>query len=126
MIGSFGMLYFLGFTLGSCIMPRLADRYGRKKYFLRLMTLQFVASGVAIAAPANKVGLLATHLAMLLIGFAAIGRLNIGYCYMLEFMPVEYKAKVSSIWFALLATVYFQLTIYFKFVSKDWKWPMVY
>ena len=125
-IGSFGMLYFLGFALGSCIVPRLADRYGRKKYFLRLLTLQTVASGVAIAAPANKAGLLATHLSMFFIGFAAIGRLNVGYCYMLELMPTGHKAQVSSVWFCFMGSIYIQLTVYYKFVDKSWVWPMVY
>jgi MFS family permease len=33
-IGSFGMLFFIGFSLGSLIVARLSDKYGRKRIFL--------------------------------------------------------------------------------------------
>lgn len=36
-IGSFGMLFFFGFSIGSLFVARLSDKYGRKKIFLYCM-----------------------------------------------------------------------------------------
>ena len=42
-IGLLGSMYFLGFGLSSAIVPRIADKFGRKKPYVISLTIQLIA-----------------------------------------------------------------------------------
>lgn len=62
---------------------------------------------------------------MLILGLSSAGRVAIGFCYMMEFQPLSYQSAISSIWNVSEGLVYIWLTIYYKYISKDWYWTAI-
>ena len=57
---------------------------------------------------------------MLILGFGASGLEPIGLCYMAEFQPESHQGAVSTFWNVSEGAIYIYLTIYYRFISKDW------
>lgn len=76
-------MYFVGFSISALIVPRLGDKYGRRKPYLISMSatlffylLMFMSTNVYF-----------TILCYFLIGLASAGRMVIGTNYLNEFIP---------------------------------------
>ena len=92
-LGFIGSAYFMGWTIASLIVPRIADIYGRRWVFLSLMTLNFAA--VLVSVFSHNVWL--TTGCMFLCGIVAVGRWAIGYIMLLEFFPETQKKYLGSV-----------------------------
>ena len=82
-IGLIGAFYFVGWAATTTWMPRFADLYGRKNLFkisqvcdLLLFTAIFFADSLE-----------AFTALMFLIGLVTSLRINVGYIYLIEFIP---------------------------------------
>jgi MFS family permease len=82
-IGFLGSCILIGWTCGLCFVPRLTDKFGRKKIALIMLSLQLVAYAL-ILFPRN---ILFTCFLAILIGMAAAGRWTSAYIYLLELIP---------------------------------------
>jgi MFS family permease len=92
-LGLIGSAYFLGWTIASLIIPRIADIYGRRGVFLSLMTLNFLA----VLGSVFSHNVLLTIGCMFLLGIVAVGRWAIGYIMLLEFFPETQKKYLGSV-----------------------------
>ena len=50
-ISSFGMIFFLGYAIGSAIIPKLADLYGRKRPFFACNVLSLISLSLIVLVP---------------------------------------------------------------------------
>ena len=99
-------------------MPRFADLYGRKNLFkisqvcdLLLFTAIFFADSLE-----------AFTALMFLIGLVTSLRINVGYIYLIEFIPKKGQANFGTAWCAVDASVMLWVTVYFiNSAARDWR-----
>ena len=115
-------MYFAGWTIGCIFIPRLGDFYGRKwpfrislgfslVFYLGLILSQNIDFSIA---------------QFFLLGVCVCGSSNICYVYLLELIPSKLYTTVGTILlFADGSTLIF-LSIYFRYISKDWLWFQIY
>ena len=53
-ISAIGMAYFAGFAIGALILPGLSDKYGRKRFFLAGLFLQFLSVLTCVLLPGGE------------------------------------------------------------------------
>ena len=53
-ISLFGMMFFLGFAIGSVILPPLSDKYGRKNLFLLSLFINIAMFIIDLLLPGGK------------------------------------------------------------------------
>ena len=115
--GLFGSSFFIGLVLGSFIVPRISDLYGRKKLAIFGCITHFLASMLVLIT--HSFGL---SIAMIFImGFSMGGRAFVGYVFMSEHMKTADVARVTSLYFFMDSSGIFWAALYFKYVSKDWR-----
>lgn len=109
-------MYFVGWATASLFLPRLADIYGRKKFFLISMTA-FCCLYIAIVASKN------IDLTIVLFGFlgiCSVGRETICYLFLMELTPKKYQTMFGSITCAWGSLLMVWESLYFMFISKQW------
>jgi len=86
-----GSMFFVGTFIGSFILPRAADIYGRKPLFLLGLTLYIVVIiGLFFA---KSLGML--YSLMFLGGISETGRYYVAYVYCVEMMPKSVQDKTG-------------------------------
>lgn len=93
-ISSFGMIFFAGYAIGSAIIPKLADLYGRKRPFFAINVLSLISLIIIVTVPQLQIVLMC----LFLIGLVTSGNFTIGICYMGEFVPEGYDTMLTSYW----------------------------
>ena len=97
----FGSGFLGGCFIGSFIMPRLADIYGRKPMFvLGLLIYTCVVVGTIFC---KKLWL--GSVLMFIGGISETGRYYVAYVYVVEFVPLRYQDKVGLAIFMAFGTV---------------------
>jgi MFS family permease len=115
LIGMLGSLYFLGFAISAGVVPRLADKWGRKWPYIASLSLQ-LAAYVQLYFSKSIYYSLAMYL---IVGLSAGGRVAIGTTYLNEFVPSKYQNIVTTtINVGDSSTMIFQ-AIYYYF-NRDW------
>jgi MFS family permease len=114
----FGSLFFVGVVISSLFMPRLSDLYGRKNIALSGTIMHVCCSLVILVSTSLKLSLFMTFL----LGFAMGGRVLVGYCWMSEHMREIDLPKVTGFMFFCDSFGILISTIYFKYISKNWKY----
>jgi MFS family permease len=56
------------------------------------------------------------------VGFGMAGRMFVGFVYLSEHLKKEDVAKATAVMFVIDALCIFWSALYFKFISKDWKY----
>lgn len=113
-----GSAYFAGYSLSCLIVPRLADLYGRRLPFIVSSWFQFlIYFGIFFSK-----SYLFTVAMILIFGFCGAGRSLIGYLYLLELVPSEWKTLVGTSLHSANSCTFIFSALYFWFVSKDWRW----
>lgn len=110
--------------IGSFFVPQLSDKYGRKKIFTACMSIQLFIFVVTLVLPSNLYILQVASL--LVLGVSTSGRTSIGFCYFCEFSPTNYHNLLGTLWSVSEAMVFIYLTIYYKYISKDWFWTVAF
>ena len=119
-LSAVGSSFFLGNFIGSFILPRLGDIYGRKPLFQIGLSLQLVSYfGLFVASQKSVL-----YALLILGGISKAGSNDVGYIYATEIMPLRHRNLTglnSFIVFALLKVcvcAYFWLS-----ATKNWKAP---
>jgi MFS family permease len=108
--------YFIGWTVCS-LGQRLGDVYGRKW----ITVISMVASVIIYAAIIVSTNLYLTIFLFFALGLT-LGKQMIGYVYLVDFLPLKHKPFVGTCMNISDAFTYIILSVYFRFISKDWLW----
>ena len=90
-IGEIGSCFFIGTFVGSFILPRLGDVYGRKPMFL----LGLVIYIGALFGLLWCTSLSALYLLLICCGIGETGRYYVAYVYVIEIFPVKHQSLVG-------------------------------
>ena len=63
---------------------------------------------------------------LLLLGVQAAMNTSIAYCYLNEIVPTHLRSAVSVTWLAGEGCVQILHVLYYKYISKNWHWLIVY
>jgi len=120
-ISLFGMLFFTGWAITSLIIPPLADIHGRKNIYVYLLCTNLFTYIVPMVLPGSSFEYVYIIIASFFInGLMAGGKTAVGYCYMLELLP-EYKQTLfGTLWLIVDGSTFIFLTIYYRFISRNW------
>ena len=111
-----GSLYFTGVVLGSLIMPRLGDKYSRKRISLIANILHLVSAMSMLLTNSYKMALVLNFF----IGFGMPGRSFVGYAWMADNFRAKDMPFVTLIIFGSESLLLCFTTLYFRYISKDW------
>ena len=121
-IGLIGSVYLLGWALGCLFVPRMGDIYGRRWPYLISMGISLLVYLALILS--TNINL--TTVMFLLLGLTTPAKSNVCYIYLLEFIPKKWQTAVgTALLFGDGSTMIF-LSLYFRFISKDWLWFQVF
>jgi len=59
-------------------------------------------------------------------GLATSVRALVGFCIMCDFAPESAHSMIGSCWNVAEGLTYIWLTIYYRYISKNWVWPEVF
>ena len=59
-------------------------------------------------------------------GIASSGRFAIGYCLLQEYSPEAYHTMNGTIWAVSEGAIYLYLSIYYRFISRNWMYPIIW
>jgi MFS transporter, putative metabolite:H+ symporter len=90
-------LFFAGLVIGSFILPRLSDKYGRRKLALMGNYMHMVTATIFLVSHNLKISLLM----IFVMGFGMGGRVFVGYVWMSENMRIKDVAKATAIMFTI-------------------------
>lgn len=117
----FGMVFFAGFAIGSFILPSLSDQYGRKNFFIGALVTSLLCFVLIIMMPGEKIEYAYAIIFIFFVeGLQTAARAAIGYCLFCELSPKEYHSMMGTIWQCSEGLVYIYISLYYKYVSKDW------
>jgi MFS family permease len=57
---------------------------------------------------------------MFFFGLCAVGRISIGYVYLIEFMPKKYRTMIGTIYNCFNSFIVIEASLYFDYISKYW------
>lgn len=116
--GYFGSTFFIGLVIGSVILPRLSDNYGRRRLALFGILLH-VFGGINILFTTNLTWALINCWMM---GFGTAGRMFVMYVWLVENLRQNEASKVTSIMFFFDSLAIFNAAIFFRFIGNDWRY----
>ena len=116
--GLFGSLYFVGLVIGSIVLPRLSDIYGRKKVMIFGNLLHIIPCVVFLLSKDVNI----SFLMMTITGAGMASRVFVGYVWMTENMRIKDVPKCTAFMLTMDSLCICIATIYFQFISKDWKY----
>jgi len=115
-IGLLGAFAFIGWSLGCLLISPYADAYGRKGPFLSAVFIQFFV-WILILLCYN---LYATYLLLFIFGLCIAGRYTVGFVFLVESIPKAHRIQIGLLINLAEAATVILVTIYFKFISKNW------
>ena len=131
LIAAPGMAFFGGFAIGCSFLPKMSDENGRKNYFMVAMIAQtlsvLVCILVSLGSAPIPMGCFYVIIVMFFIHGLSTGiRPLVGFCMICDFCPEKYASYLGAFWNSMEGIIYIYLTIYFRFISKNWLWPQVF
>lgn len=118
MVGTIGSAYFVGLLLSMFILPRIADLYGRRR---PILVCQFIQLPVLVYFFFMR-NWIEVALCFLLLGFAVGGSVVVCSIYTQEFLQKAYRSIVLAISATFEGLALLLATIYFLYVTKDWRY----
>ena len=111
-----GSVVILAQLLTLPILPTLADKYGRKIFFISGRIIELLCYSILMFTTSWYVML------GLMIGFGLTSttRLTIGITYLVELYPKRLQTKILSVFFSESSLTYIICTVYFWKMGKDW------
>lgn len=122
-------MFFIGFGLGSVFLPTLSDRYGRKPFFVAAIACIAITFTALVLLPGGNehYNMVYIFLTIWFINGVQSGlRTAVGYCYFCELAPSKHREAMGTIWNVSEGMLLIWLTLFFWFVSKDWKWTVAF
>lgn len=87
-----GSIYFVGFMISSSFVPRIADKYGRKRVLIYNMILQTSASVMILKTTSIYVMIVL----FFIIGLCSSGSQTLTTMYINEFAPSKYHNALTT------------------------------
>ena len=117
-IGLIGSSFFVGCFVGSFILPRLADKVGRKPMFMLGLIIN-IFSTVGLFFGRSRIEL---YLFLILGGIGETGRYYVAYVYAVEIFSEKQRNSAGLSIFMLMAVAKVGICLYFMLsVDKDWR-----
>jgi MFS family permease len=116
-LGAIGSAFFGGWAATILIIPRLADRYGRKWVFINSLIVTMVIMLLLIYVSTN---INETIVYMFIAGGASSGRTTTGFVYCSEFLAPRWRIWFGTTFLCTTALTGFFLCIYFQYISKHY------
>ena len=117
-----GSAYFAGYSISCLVVPRLADIYGRRMPYIVSTWIQLILYfGIYFSK-----SLMMTLTLILIFGFCGAGRSAVGYLYLIEMVPSRWKTLAGTLMHSVNSLTFVFSAIYFWFVSKEWRWLIIY
>jgi MFS transporter, putative metabolite:H+ symporter len=113
--GMFGSMFFAGVVIGSLVLPRLSDIYGRRKIAIIGNYMHLIPGSIFLMTQDFYLSLLL----IFFMGIAMGGRVFVGYVWMSENMRVKDVSKATAAMFTIDALAIYVAAVYFK-RHKDW------
>ena len=98
------------------ILPPLADKYGRRRFWVAGRILECILYSVLMFTRSWTVMLCV----MTGFGMMSTTRLTIGITYLQELFPKSHQTYILVTMFVECALIYVACTLYFWIISKDW------
>ena len=117
-IGWIGSTYFVGWALGSPVIPILSDKWGRRW----IVVISALGSVICYAGLQFSQSVYVTIALNFAGGIITAGRSSICFVYMCEFVPSNLQNYLTIFFCALDGTQQTAMTIYFQFISRRWFW----
>lgn len=115
-IGLLGSMYFAGWTVACVFIPRLGDLYGRRFPYLISSGLSvFVYLGLILSS-----NLTLSTIFFFMLGLCCVGKSNLCYVYLLEFIPLRWQVYVGTFLLFLDGSTMIIISLYFRYMSRDW------
>lgn len=108
-------MFFVGTFVGSFILPRCADIFGRKPMFLFGLSI-YILDCVALYFVNN---LYLLYFLMFMGGISETGRYYVAYVYAVEMMPKEQQNKTGLYIFMVFGFAMTYIALQFWFLTKD-------
>ncbi|CDW80647.1 organic cation [Stylonychia lemnae] len=115
-LGFIGSSFFIGAFIGSIIIPRLADIYGRKKPYMFGLILYALTS---LIYPFST-SLYLNYFLIFLGGISEAGRYYVGFVYLQELMPTTHQTYVGINIFMAHGFAKLCYDLYFYQITKNW------
>ncbi|CDW72064.1 organic cation [Stylonychia lemnae] len=115
-LGLIGSSFFIGAFIGSLIIPRLADVYGRKRPYLFGLCLY---ACTAFIYPFST-SLYLNYFLIFLGGISESGRYYVGFVYLQELMPQSHQTYIGLNIFMVHGFAKLWYDVYFYKISKNW------
>ena len=113
-----GSCFFIGCFVGSFILPRLADVYGRKPLFLTGLILYFIT----VLGLLMSTSQILMYSFLILGGVSETGRYYVAYVYAIEIFPKRLQSLMGLVIFMMFASFKVLICIYFwQSESKNWR-----
>ena len=107
-------MFFAGWTSTLLIVPRLADKKGRKWiFFISVLSTTLLMLGLLLSKSVNL-----TIALMFFLGMFASGRIMAGYVYGNEFCTAKWQVVFGTSWNVGEAVTYTMTAVYFDWISK--------
>ncbi len=93
--------------------------------FVIAMAVQLLTLIIILIMPGHKMlSVYTIYICMFVNGVSSFGRASTGYNYFSEFVPKDSQSTIGTIWIVMEAVVYILLTIYFRYINKNWIWSV--
>ena len=109
-------MIFIGWTIGCLFVPTIADKRGRKGVFLASIFTQFFV-WMLLLITKQIYGFLVL---CFLFGICISGRYTVGYVYLVESMPPDFRVKIGLMVDMTEAAIIIWVSLYLKYYSSDW------
>ena len=108
---------FIGYTISSIVLPRMADLYGRKLIFRRFFIMHAIGIGLILFTP-SYIGI---YFGLMLVGAASTLRSAVGYIYSLEFIETSKQNVAGTFMKTIDVTLPIWVSLLFMNVSNEWR-----
>mmetsp|Transcript_40669 Transcript_40669/g.53345 ORF Transcript_40669/g.53345 Transcript_40669/m.53345 type:complete len:141 (+) Transcript_40669:476-898(+) len=109
-------MVFIGWVITLAFVPRLSDKYNRKKIFLAGMYIDWLLFIAMFFTTSLDLMIVVTFL----FGLATTIRVNVGFVYMMELMPRRLQSNYASAYNTMEGSILLLATLYFWFISRHW------
>ena len=114
-IGSLGSAFFIGWTISSVLLPKLADQIGRKPV---LLATYVILIPISIAVLVSK-SLTFTIIMLFFLGMTASGTCTIVFVFTIEAIVPDWRPTAGSLFNVSAFSQCFLIGFYFKFISNQ-------
>jgi MFS family permease len=120
------MCFFIGWTLSSNFLSAWSDKNGRKLISVIAWLNNMISMIIILLLPGkDKIYYYIICAVYFSAGVTTGARVTASYCYMIELVPPEWAPFSCTFWNCMEGLVYIYLTIYYRFINKNWEWTFI-